>query len=841
MKKLLLCGILLFAVAAAASAASVEAVSEDFDTGDYVNKLYIDTGTAGETPQRTTAGTGFTFGGMAIGGDGELWAHKGSYMLIKNTDPNSYYYTIFDSSGGNTADTTVNLINGKIESQMSIKDDDPEGFTFRYMVRNGAGNWYVSDTNFTAVSSDKTWFKLETEYGADRWTEITNTVSLDALAGGDEVELTLGSSGLTPSLYAVDGLGIYVESAVGGTGTKMLCHEMKIKTGGFRGCMPEDDPDYIEWLSVGMPESWCYPRHCHGDADSVKHLVELEDFAVLADAWLVENPTVEQLAGDFDHSSEMFGGDAYRVGFDDLDIFVSNWLTSPAMDCIASQWQSDLVYYDSNGLLVYEAEPYSNEHHIPDFSHAGYMGGGVPIPDVPTVLTISPVEGRDTDNIQDAIDMVCAMSPDGNGIRGALLIEAGIYDINAPIVVNASGVVLRGQGDGNDPATDTIIYRVQENYGGDYSDAVITFAGTEDADTKFNEHVDGSYDVDITTQYVPVGARSFEVANASQFNAGDRVTIIHPDTWDWLESVDYGGGSANWEPGDIKICFNRYVAGKNGNTITLDAPVFVDIDRSLTQAYIYPYEPAGRLSKVGLEDIRVDMATSGLDTEEHAQHAVEFHKVDDSWALRSTTLKASFSGFYLHSATRCTIEDCKALQPHSDIDHTYGFGGGRNYNFRIEIGQLLLFKDCLAVYARHAYVGNGEGRDNGLVFLNCRSEDAFFSSEGHRQWCNGFLFDGHTEDSLSGNNHLSFQRGGSGHGWNTVHSVMWNCQMLNGGIMVVQRPPSAQNYNIGGLGMVTGDGAWQNGPDGYIEGNNDEGLWPHSLYEAQLSERLNNP
>jgi len=288
-KSLLLCTILVCVVSATASFAdSAGSVSEDFDTGDYENKLYIDDGSSGETPQRMTAGTGFSWGGMAIGGDGEIWAHKGSYMLIKNTDPNSYYYTIFDSTGGNSPDTTINLTAGRIKSEMSIKEDDLDGFTFRYMVRNGEGNWYISDSNFTAVSSAKTWFELETAYGEDTWTQITNTVSLDALAGGDEVALTLGSSGLNPYLDSVDGMGIYVESEVGGIGTKLLCYQMQITS--------TATPDAAGWYDLGLfTKRWLNEgtlgnNWCDGADINRSGRVNFVDFALFGQFWLNSRP-----------------------------------------------------------------------------------------------------------------------------------------------------------------------------------------------------------------------------------------------------------------------------------------------------------------------------------------------------------------------------------------------------------------------------------------------------------------------------------------------------------------------------------------------------------------------
>ena len=61
-----------------------------------------------------------------------------------------------------------------------------------------------------------------------------------------------------------------------------------------------------------------------------------------------------------------------------------------------------------------------------DFSHAGYMGGGVAIPTVPVAVTIGPSGGDDTQAIQAAIDMVSRM-PLVNGFRGAVLLRPGAY------------------------------------------------------------------------------------------------------------------------------------------------------------------------------------------------------------------------------------------------------------------------------------------------------------------------------------------------------------------------------------------------------------------------------
>jgi len=76
---------------------------------------------------------------------------------------------------------------------------------------------------------------------------------------------------------------------------------------------------------------------------------------------------------------------------------------------------------------------------------------------------------------------------------------------------------------------------------------------------------------------------------------------------------------------------------------------------------------------------------------------------------------------------------------------------------------------------------------------------------------------------------------GTGHGWATSHSVGWNCD-TGTAELVVQMPPTAQNYAIGCRGVVTGDGPFPQ-PAGFIEGANRPGLVPPSLYQAQYLDR----
>ncbi len=517
------------------------------------------------------------------------------------------------------------------------------------------------------------------------------------------------------------------------------------------------------------------------------------------------------------------------------------------LNSFSYSWESKIVYYNEQGKLTYVSDAEGNR--IPDFSYAGYQNSEKPIPEVPVVKTLSPVQGDNTASIQNALFEIGLRAKDENGFRGALLLTAGKYEIRGTIKIGADGVVLRGVGDGDDPATNTILMAT----GNSPSQRTVIIAGGGGT-TKWSDKISGTT-TNITSDSVLVGSRTFEVENASPFNVGDNIIIFHPCTDAWLAAIDYGGTFWNisgaevgvdlpWSEGSLPIVFNRYITAIQGNTITIDAPVFNHLIRNLAQCYIYKYGRSGIRTQIGIENLRIDIETKGGTDENHAWNAIDLFQIEDAWVRNCTMLHFGQSSVRTNTATRINVENCRALDPVSIVD------GERRYNFNVyNASQLVLFKNCHATNGRHHYVSNGASRTSGCVFLDCTSSGAYTSSEGHRQWSQGLLYDNLIE--LDGprpglNPRLLglYNRGhyGTSHGWALAHSVAWNCN-VTAGDLIVQKPPTAQNYAIGCSGKnITGKKppAPFDVPDGYIEGTNQTGLTPRSLYEAQLTERLAN-
>lgn len=496
------------------------------------------------------------------------------------------------------------------------------------------------------------------------------------------------------------------------------------------------------------------------------------------------------------------------------------------------QEPSSIVYEDGESCLRYVMD--ENDNRIVDFSFAGYKNGEEEIPVVDVVLTLSPVDGDNTTVIQAAIDSVSNRTPDANGIRGAILLEAGIYEIYGTLQITESGVILRGVGDDDDPANNTIL----EGIGNTPEERnIIEAGGLGLAD--WTSQAAGTLSP-ITSDFVPTGSRTVEVGTPELFNTGDEVVIYQRSTDAWLASIDYGSTftDAPWEPGEIDIFFKRTITDVNlGNgKVTLDVPIYDHLDKAYSFPQIYVLSETDIKTNIGIENLRIKILTNGVLTEDHARNAIELRGVEDCWVSDVTGLHFIYAMVDMNVASRVTVRNCRGLAPHSLIE------GARRYNFVAGTKtNNILFTNCVATEGRHSFVSNGGSSVSGIVWHNCTTDGDYSVSEGHRRWSQALLFDNITFTNPNTTRLIGlYNRGnyGTGHGWSATSSVAWNVNMPNANTTVIQQPPGRQNYGIACKGTVTGEGPFSH-PRGYIE---DRGSTPviTSLYETQLANRLAN-
>lgn len=164
--------------------------------------------------------------------------------------------------------------------------------------------------------------------------------------------------------------------------------------------------------------------------------------------------------------------------------------------------------------LDYTTITTSKGDRLPDFSFAGYHSSNVDLPSTgsPPQSTLFPTSGDQTARIQTALD---SLSKVGGGV---LLLAEGNFELGSNIRI-PTGTVLRGSGPkktfllAKSAATDLI------TLGGQVANPRVTPV------------------TNITDTYVPIGASTFEVADASKLNVGQTIMVQRAVTDSWITAM----------------------------------------------------------------------------------------------------------------------------------------------------------------------------------------------------------------------------------------------------------------------------------------------------------------
>ncbi|MDL2241450.1 DUF6298 domain-containing protein [Bacteroidales bacterium OttesenSCG-928-L03] len=466
------------------------------------------------------------------------------------------------------------------------------------------------------------------------------------------------------------------------------------------------------------------------------------------------------------------------------------------------------VYQQKGAGLSYTPDSLGNR--IPDFSYAGYRAGDEAIPqDIPIRIWVTPIEGDATEQLQAALDELAVLSPDKDGFRGVVLLSPGEYRVSGSLHIRQSGIVLRGSGVG-EGGTRLIATGKDRR-------TLIRVQGVNDkqlGDT-----------IRITDNYVPVNAFSAQVKPGHSLKVGDRIMVYRPSTPQWIVDLGthiFGGGISylGWKPGDYDLSWDRTIREINGNLVSWDAPITTALDEQYGGGSLIPYSWSGRISQVGVENLELisEYDWSNPKDEAHAWTGISLESVEDAW-VRNIVFKhlAGSAVLLLETAKRVTVEDCKSLEPVSEI-------GGHRRNTFLTLGQQTLFQRLYSEEGFHDYaVGFCAPGPN--AFVQCHAELPYGFSGPISSWASGVLY-----DVVNINGHaLSYKnrtQDGQGAGWNAANSVFWQCTASR---VDCEAPPTAQNWAFGIWSEFSGNGHWE-------DSNNH--IRPRSLYYAQLQDRL---
>ncbi len=443
-----------------------------------------------------------------------------------------------------------------------------------------------------------------------------------------------------------------------------------------------------------------------------------------------------------------------------------------------------------------------------DYSYCGYRQSESVIPDAANVMYVENRGGDNYTRIQKAIDYVSSLKPDKKtGLRGAVLLGEGLFDISEPIRISAKGVVVRGVG-----RDKTIIRKVGVDRG-----SAIYLEGENNL--KITDTLN------ITTPYLEVGKRTFAISGGT-LNKGEEIMIFRPCTKDWIASLKcniFGGGIdwLGWKPTDMDANWNRTITAIDGNVITIDAPLTVALDKKWGECKLLRYQWKGRISQSGIENLTIESEydTKYSKDEDHCWNGVYISNAKDCW-VRLVNFR-NFAGSAVivqRTGSQITVEDCISENPVSEI------GGFRRRTF-YTLGEKCLFQRCYSQKGINDFCA-GYCAAGPNAFVQCDTEESLGFSGSISSWATGLLFD---IVNIDGND-LKFSNLGQdkfGAGWNTANSTFWQCTAAE--IFCSSPAEDAKNYAVGSWAQFEGDGEWS-------ESNNH--VQPRSLYYDLLKKRL---
>lgn len=504
---------------------------------------------------------------------------------------------------------------------------------------------------------------------------------------------------------------------------------------------------------------------------------------------------------------------------------------------VSKNGESKWVYTGKNGKLVYKTTLSGDK--IMDFSYAGYMGGGVALPDVPVKIIVRPVAEKDNSEfIQKAIDSVSGM-PLKDGFRGAVLLAPGKFICSRTINISVSGIVLRGSGSGKGGTT---IWMTGKRHiafiigTGRHRKTAISLNSEMAAEQESGvKPVASLFQTKIADKYVPCGSNTFTVVNADGFKIGDIIAIKHPVTAAWVKfmvmnNLYRDGRHQTWISQKRLGITERKITAISGNKITVNIP----LPDSYNSKYLNPpgtivtvIKPEHRVTHVGIEHLHIQCPPLEIAYGRAPYSAVRVGG-DDCW-LNDIYAEETMNSTVL-VGKRITVEKVT-------VKHTYpNLGASKPTDFSIEGSQILIDR-CEVTGDNEYFVWTGSLEPGPNVILNSTFYGHGSRIQPHQRWSTCLLVD-NCRVPDGGIDFMNRGVAGSGHGWTMGWGVAWNCSAKT---YVIQNPPGVVNWAIGCIGRREQTARLFDSSPILHEGTFDSygtPVLPQSLYLAQLKERL---
>ncbi|MBV5331007.1 hypothetical protein JZU69_00985, partial [bacterium] len=259
-----------------------------------------------------------------------------------------------------------------------------------------------------------------------------------------------------------------------------------------------------------------------------------------------------------------------------------------------------------------------------------------------------------------------------------------------------------------------------------------------------------------------------------------------------IEPADYWTVAGEKEA--YRIGFKRKIMAISANAITIDCSIVQPMQTKYGGGQIAKYSTSGRLTKCGVEDLRIVGIEDGGSPSvsgngNRLRVGIRPRNLDNSWIHGVTVTRSSEAAVMTWDAMNMTVEECAYLDPRGAIS------GGWRYSFCLDAGSTrVLFQRCYSDYGRHDFVTHAR-IPGPNVFLDCVSEHGLNLLGPHHRWATGTLFDNIKSNSTMAITEYATRT--AGHAFCGAQTVGWN---LECGAYICDAAKGSQNYLIGSIG-----------------------------------------
>lgn len=292
------------------------------------------------------------------------------------------------------------------------------------------------------------------------------------------------------------------------------------------------------------------------------------------------------------------------------------------------------------------------EDRLPDYSYAGYQASKFPIPKISILIGVLQPTHDETDrtsDIQDALDVASRIS--GGGV---VELAAGHYYLSSDLSIRLpSSVVLRGE---SSQPSQTILHiqgspRTLFQFGDPNS---IGSLSPQQGLTS------------IQQSYVPLGATSVEVEDASAFKLGQSIVLHRIATPAWIQTMGMNHLIRNhkhehWISPGTSIQQEREISAIDGHRISWTVPLTDPLDSNLSDQNLtlIAYTPPDRIQESGLEHLTMIQSPSAthLPVGTKTILPINLGGAQDCWIQNIRASGFIEFAYFNQSSRRITLQD----------------------------------------------------------------------------------------------------------------------------------------------------------------------------------------